>query len=417
MKWSVGFVTLVMAAMLLSIALPGTEVPAQSQQRVRVGMPIPLTGFVAESAQEMVEGFKLYLEQSGQRLGGMAVDLRIEDTEAQPQMALTKMRKLVEQDKVDLVVGYYLAFEGYAVRDYVHKNKVPLFLPVVAADDLTQRKRSPYIVRMIWTSSQPNHPFGDYAYKKLGYRRMVTVGADYAFGWENVGGFQRTFELAGGKIVQKIWAPVGTNDYGPYIAQIRRDADAVYVLLVGSDIPRFFKQYQEFGLKGKIPLIGGNAVTDEDVLRAMGTETEGVLTSHTYAATFSRPENQRFVNAFRTRYKKDPNYPAEAMYTAALWLDRALKIAGSPKDPLRLVGAVKRVDLRDAPRGPLKLDAYNNPIETVLIRKVVKGSKGMQNEVIDTIPNVSQFWTFDPVTYLKGPAYTRTFPPCQYCEK
>src|SRR5215510_8065302 len=94
-------------------------------------------------AQEMVEGFQLYLEESGQKLGGLPIQVVIEDTEAQPQNALTKMRKLVEQDKVNFVVGYLLAFEGYAVRDYVHQKKVPLFLPIVAADDLTQRQRSP----------------------------------------------------------------------------------------------------------------------------------------------------------------------------------------------------------------------------------------------------------------------------------
>ena len=150
----------------------------------------------------------------------MKVKLFVEDTEAKPQNAITKMRKIVENDKVHFVVGYLLAFEGYAVRKYADENKVPLFLPIVAADDLTQRKRSPYIVRMIWTSSQTNHPFGEYAYKKLGYRKMVTVGQDYAFGWESVGGFQRTFEEAGGKVVQKIWVPLNAADHGPYVSQI-----------------------------------------------------------------------------------------------------------------------------------------------------------------------------------------------------
>ncbi len=401
---------------LLVLLVGGGPVVANAQETVVVGLPVPLTGFVAESAREMVEGFQLYLEQSGQKLGGLPVKVIIEDTEAQPQNALTKMRKLVEQDKVNLVVGYLLAFEGYAVRDYVDKNKVPLFLPIVAADDLTQRKRSPYIVRMTWTSSQPNHPLGEYAFKTLKYKRMVTVGQDYAFGWENVGGFHRTFEQAGGKIVQKIWSPIGTTDYAPYIAKIQRDVDAVYALLVGSDIPRFVKQYQEFGLKGKIPLIGGNILTDEDVLSHMGSEADGVITSHTYAATLKRAENQKFVNAFREKYKKDPSYYAEGMYTAALWLDRGIKAAGSAKDPVKLIEAVKKVDVRDAPRGPLKLDQYNNPIETVYIRKVVKGAKGMENEVTSSIPNVSQFWTFNPAEYMKNPPYSRDFPLCTNCK-
>jgi branched-chain amino acid transport system substrate-binding protein len=387
-------------------------------QTLKVGLPVPLTGFVAESARQMVEGFKLYLEQHGNKLGGHPVDLIVEDTEAKPEVALTKMHKLAENDKVNFVVGYLLAFEGYAVRDYVNEHKVPLFLPIVAADDLTQRQRSPYIVRMIWTSSQPNHPFGEYAFKKLGYKKIATVGQDYAFGWESVGGFHRTFEASGGQITQKLWVPLDAGDHGPYVSQIRLDVDAVFALLVGSNIPKFIKTYQDFGLKDKIPLIGADILTDEDVLQHMGDEAKGILTTHTYAATLKRPENEKFVAAYRAKYKADPSYYAEAMYTAALWLDRAIAKSGVTNDPLRLIDAVKAVDLTDAPRGPLKLDSYNNPIETVYIRKVVEKAdgSGLDNEVIDQISNVSQFWNIDPKTYLAGPLYSRDVPACTHCK-
>lgn len=396
----------------LAGALAALSVTAGAQT-VKVGLPVPLTGFVAESARDMVDGFRLYLKQSNNRLGGLTVDLKVEDTEANPQNALTKMRKLVENDKVDLVVGYLLAFEGYAVRDYAHNNKVPLFLPIVAADDLTQRNRSPYIVRMIWTSSQPNHPFGKYAYDKLGYKRIVAVGQDYAFGWENVGGFQTTFEAAGGRIVDKIWVPIDAADYASFVTRISRDVDAVFTLLVGSHIPGFLRTYQDYGLKDKIPILGGNIVTDEDVLGSMGDEALGIISSHTYAASLDRPENVKFVEAFKREFKRDPSYYAEAMYTAALWLDRAIAKAGGAGDAMKLIEAVKAVDLGDAPRGPLRLDAYNNPIETVYIRRVVKKAdgKGMENRVIDKIENVSQFWTFPPEEYLKKPVYSRDFPP------
>jgi branched-chain amino acid transport system substrate-binding protein len=382
-------------------------------QPVKVGLPVPLTGFVAQSARDMVDGFKLYLKQSGNKLGGMDVDLKIEDTEANPQNALTKMRKLVENDKVDLVVGYLLAFEGLAVRDYVDTNKVPLFLPIVAADDLTQRKRSPYIVRMTWTSSQPNHPFGKYAFEKLGYKKIVTVGQDYAFGWENVGGFQTTFEAAGGTIVDKIWVPLDAADYASFVTRIPRDVDAVFALLVGSHIPGFLRTYRDYGLKDRIPIVGANITTDEDVLGSMGDEALDIVSSHTYAASLERPENKSFVDAFKKEYKRDPSYYAEGMYTAALWLDRAIAKAGGANNAMKLIEAVKAVDLHDAPRGPLRLDEYNNPIETVYIRRVVKKSdgSGMENKVIDKIENVSQFWTIPPEEYLKRPPYSRDYPP------
>lgn len=384
-----------------------------SAETVRIGLPVPLTGVVAESARDMVDGFKLYLDQRGNKLGGLDVDLKIEDTEAVPQNALTKMRKLVENDKVHFVVGFLLASEGLAVRDYADANKVPLFLPIVSADDITQRARSPYIVRMIWTSSQVTQPFGKYAFEKLGYKKIVTVGQDYAFGWETVGGFQKTFEEAGGQVIQKIWVPFDASDYASFVTQVSRDADAVFAILVGSHIPGFLRTYQDYGMKDKIPVIGGDILTDEDVLRSMQDEALDIITSHTYAASLDRPENKAFVDAFRAAYDRDPSYYAEALYTAALWLDRALAETGVPTDATKLIEAVKAVKLEDAPRGPLTLDDYNNPVETVYIRNTVEKAdgSGLENQVIDTIPNVSQFWTYGPEGFLKQPVYSREFPP------
>jgi branched-chain amino acid transport system substrate-binding protein len=384
-----------------------------SAESVKIGLPVPLTGVVAESARDMVDGFKLYLSQRGNKLGGLDVALTVEDTEAVPQNALTKARKLVESDKVDFILGFLLASEGLAVRDYVDANKVALFLPIVSADDITQRQRSPYIVRMCWTSSQVTQPFGDYASKKLGYKKIVTVGQDYAFGWESVSGFQKTFEETGGTIVKKIWVPFDASDYGAFITQIPRDVDAVFTILVGSHIPGFLRAYEDYGLKAKIPVIGANIMTDEDVLRSMHDEALGILTSHSYAASMKRPQNVAFVKAFRDAYKRDPSYYAESLYTSAMWLDKALAVTGKPTDALKLIDAVKSTELADAPRGPLKLDAYNNPVETILIRKTVKKAdgSGMENEVIDTIPNVSQFWNYPPAEFLKHPVYSREYPP------
>lgn len=405
---STRFRTLAASAVLLA-ALTGSALA----ETIKVGLPAPLTGFIAESAKDMVDGFKLYLANHGNKLGGLDVNLVVEDTEANPQNALTKMRKLVENDHVNFVVGFLLASEGLAVRDYADKNKVALFLPIVSADDITQRHGSPYIVRMIWTSSQVTQPFGKYAFDKLGYKKVVTVGQDYAFGWETVGGFQKTFEEAGGKVQKKIWVPINASDYGTFVTDIPRDTDAVFAILVGSHIPGFLRTFQDYGLKGQIPIIGGDIVTDEDVLRSMGDEALGILTSHTYAASLKRPENQAFVAAFQKAYGRDPSYYAEALYTSALWLDRALAKTGVPKTPEALIEAVKAVDLKDAPRGPLTLDSYNNPIETVYIRKTVKKAdgKGMENEVIAQIPNVSQFWTYDPKIFLQQPVYSRDYPP------
>ncbi|WP_417586665.1 ABC transporter substrate-binding protein [Pararhodobacter oceanensis] len=402
-------------SMIAALLMGATVVNDAEAETVRIGFPVPLTGVVAESARDMVNGFQLYLDQHDGMLGGLEVELFIEDTEAIPQNALTKARKLVESDNVDFIVGFFLASEGLAVRDYAEENEIPLFLPIVSADDITQRMRSPYIVRMIWTSSQVMHPFGEYAYNELGYERIAVVGVDYAFGWETVGGFQTTFEEAGGEIVSKIWLPFDTSDYGSFAAQIPRDVDAVFSVLVGAHIPGFLRAYQDYGLQGSIPLIGANVLTDEDVLRSMGDEALGVVTAHSYTASLERPQNIAFVEAFNEEYGHNPSYYAEATYTAAMWIDRALAETGMPTDPLALVEAVRAVELLDAPRGPLRLDEYGNPIETIYIRETVvaEDGEGMENQVLHSIPEVSQFWTYSPEEFLSQPVYSRNYPPLQ----
>jgi len=160
-------------------------------------------------------------------------------------MALTKTRKLVEKDEVHVLAGGLLAPTGYALAPYVDAQRVPTVIPLIAADDLTQRKPARWMIRTGWTSSQAAHPFGEYAAKVLGYKKIAAIAMDYAFGWEMVGGFQKTFEDNGSQIVQKIWTPMNVTDYGPYLGQLRKDVDAVFALHVGRLALQFVKQYHQ----------------------------------------------------------------------------------------------------------------------------------------------------------------------------
>src|ERR687892_89278 len=251
---------------------------------IRIGFLAPVTGGGAAVGKDMTNGFSMYLEEIGQQMAGRKVEVIVEDTQGQPDLALTKLRKLVESDKVHVVAGVFLASEGYALAPKIDEYKIPTLFPVVSADDLSQRKPAKWLVRTGWTSSQPNQPFGEYVAKTLGYKRVVTIAMDYAFGWEQVGGFQKTFEEAGGQVVQKLWPPLGTADFGPYLAQLRRDVDAVYGQFSGADALRFTKQYADSGLKGRLPLVGGGTLTDEHVLRTMGDEAVGIVSGLHYSA-------------------------------------------------------------------------------------------------------------------------------------
>jgi branched-chain amino acid transport system substrate-binding protein len=401
-RWrSVFVVVLLAAAGKLIVAQP----PAPP---IRIGFIAPLSGPNAQNGRDILNGFLLYLEEIGYRAGGRQIDVIVEDDEAIPAVGLTKTRKLVERDKVHLMAGALLSSTGYALAPYIDAMQIPMVYPVVSADDLTQRRRSRWIVRTGYSGSQPNHAFGEYAYHTLKLKNVATIALDYAFGWESVGGFQRTFEAEGGTVVQKIWCPVFVHDFAPYLAQLSRDVDAVYALFLGRSALQFMRQYQEFGLKERVRLIGAGTTTDEHVLPSMGDEALGVVTALHYTAALDTPANRAFVAAYRARYRRVPSYYSESMYTGAKWLVKAAEaVHGNVEDSAAFVDAFRHVTLTDAPRGPVELDDYGNPIENVYIRKVERVNGQLQNTVIETLPRVSQFWKYNPADYLKQPLYSR----------
>ncbi len=385
---------------------------AQAKGPIKIGFIAPFSGAMSATGKDMLNGAQLYLEEIGYTAAGRKIELISEDDEAVPATGLTKTRKLVEKDGVHIMSGGLMASTGYALAPYIDSKEIPMVYPLMAPDDLTQRQRAKWVVRTGWNSSLPNHPFGEYAYQVLKHRKVSVMALDYAFGWENVGGFQKTFEEAGGKIIQKIWIPLTVTDFSPYLAQISKDADAMYVVFLARSSLQFTKQYVEFGLKAKIPILGGGTTTDEHVLPSMGDEALGIITALHYSEALDNPANKKFVKAFREKAKKAASYYSENCYTGTRWIIEAIKaINGDVENRPKFLEALKKVELKDVPRGPLKLDDYGNPIENVYIRKVERVRGELQNTVIHTYPNVSQFWKYKPEEFLKQPVYSREFPP------
>lgn len=383
---------------------------------IKIGFLAPLTGAAAAVGKDMVNGLNMYLEEVGQQMAGRRVELIVEDTQGKPEVALTKLRKLVESDRVQVLAGGLFAHVGYALASRVDEYRVPMLYPVMAGDDLTQRKPARWVVRNGWTSSQPSHPFGEWVYRTLGYKKVAVIAIDYAFGWEVVGGFQKTFEEAGGQIIQKLWPPLGTADFAPYLSQIRRDADAVFALMVAASALRFPRQYQEAGLKDRLPLLGGGTTFDEFVLPSLGDEAIGGISPLIYSAALDTPVNRRFVREYRAKYGKVPSYYSETCYTTGRWIKEAAEaIGGKVEDRDRFLVALRKVEIPDAPRGAIKLDAHGNPIQDIYVRKVEKQEGELWNTVIHTVPAVSQFWKYPPEEFLKQPVYSRDYPPCKHC--
>jgi branched-chain amino acid transport system substrate-binding protein len=411
MKKVLVLVFFVMAMASLIAFNPSTSL-AQAKGPIKIGFISPLSGGMAANGKDMLAGIQLALEEIGYQAAGRKIELIVEDDEAVPATGLTKTRKLVEKDGVHVMTGGLMASTGYALAPYIDSKEIPMTYPIMAPDDLTQRQRAKWIVRTGWNSSQPNHPLGEYAYQVLKLRKVVIIGLDYAFGWECSGGFQKTFEEAGGKIVQKIWTPLTVQDFSPYLAQISKEADGVYAMFTGRTTLQFTKQYQEFGIKGKITLIGGGTTTDEHALPSMGDEAIGIITTLHYSEALDNPANKKFVKAYREKAKKAASYYSEGTYTGAKWIVEAIKaVKGDVENRPKFMEALRKAEIKDVPRGPLKLDSYGNPIQNVYIRKVERVGGELQNTVIQTYPNVSQFWKYNPEEFLKQPVYSREFPP------
>ena len=410
---------LVSVAVLLAFVAPmmaPAGLPAQSAP-IKIGFLAPLTGPFAQIGKDMVNGNQLYLNEIGGQVGGRKIEVIVEDDEGNPATALNKSRKLVDQDKVAILTGGMLANVGYALQPFIDGQKIPATFPVIAADDLTQRKPAKWIVRTGWATSQPMHPFGEWALKNTKYRKVAAIGMDYAFGYEIIGGFQQVFEEGGGQIIQRIWAPLNTNDFAPFLSQIRRDADAVLALFTGRLALQFLKQYQEAGLKDKLPLLGGGTLTDETVLPQMGDEALGVITALHYSQALDNATNQKFNKAFEASAGKIASYYSEATYTNARWIAEAIKaVNGKVEDRDAFLSALRKVDLKETARGPLKVDDFGNPIQNVYIRKVERVGGKLQNTVIATYSGVTQFWKYKPDEYMKRPLYSRDYPPCKYCQ-
>jgi branched-chain amino acid transport system substrate-binding protein len=403
---------------LLALASAGTSpAPADAQGGpIKIGLLVPLTGAASALGKDMLNGTELYLDEINRQVAGRKIELIVEDTEGVTATALTKARKLVDQDHVAILTGGLLASTGYAIHPFADAAKIPTTYPVMSSDDLTQRKPARWVVRTGWNSSQSTQAFGEWIAKNLKYKKIATVGFDYAFGWESVGGFQRTFEENGGQIVQKIWTPLNTTDFSPFIAQIKGDVDAVFTVFFGRGSLQFVRQYADAGLKAKIPLLGNGTVTDESVLPQMGDEALGVYTPLHYSAALDNPANKKFVKVFEAKAGKVPSYYAETCYTNARWIVEAIKaINGKVEDREAFLAALRKVELKDFPRGPVVIDKWGNPIQNVYIRKVERVGGQLQNTVVFTYPAVSQFWKYNPEEFLKMPLYTRDYPPCKYC--
>jgi branched-chain amino acid transport system substrate-binding protein len=392
-----------------ALAAATLPLPAFAQAKpVRIGLLTVKTGPLAQGGLQMEQGIIRFLKDRNYTLAGRKAELVVGDTGGNPAGTKTKTQELVERDNVDLIVGPLAAFELLAITDYTAQAKMPV-LSLAAAEDMTQRRPNPYFVRASATSAQSLHPLADYAAKELKYKRVITISEDFAFGYEQMGGFQRVFEDVGGRVVKKLWPPIVTPDYTPYLAQIS-GVDAVVSGFAGSNPLRFMKQYHDQGLK--LPVLGGSVACDDALLKSFGDEAIGLISCSAYSSDLDTPSNKRLIEGMVKDYGNIPGIYAAGLYINGMVAEAGLeKTGGKTDDREAFIKALRAVSLTDTPRGPFHFDHLGNVVGSFYIRRCEKKDGKLVNTTIKTYPNVSQFWTYDEKWFLSQPVYSRDYPP------
>jgi branched-chain amino acid transport system substrate-binding protein len=397
------------ASLVLAIAM---SAPAAAQEEIRIGFLAPLTGGLAKSGQDTVRGHELFWEQNGNKIGSRPVRVIVADTACNPDNALNHARRLVHSEKVHLLVGPLCGHEGPAVAQVSRETGIPVLVPIAGADEITQWKRVPTVIRTGAASSQTGHPFGDWLFREAGCKNVTSIGNDYTFGHENIGGALATFKQAGGKVAKTFWSPLGTTDYGPILAGIPAGTDCVITTVVGTDRLRLLEQWYDFGYDRKYKIHGLYWMMS-DVLPEASDRAVGLIGgSLIWADGLDTPEAKAFIDAYARKYKQIPSWFAEANYATGVWTKAAVEaINGRIEDKAAFLEAIRKTKIR-APRGPLALDRYDNPIQNVYIQKVVKVKHPVLGDVKVSVPvktyeAVSQFWSWKPEEVLARGPYTR----------
>jgi branched-chain amino acid transport system substrate-binding protein len=381
----------------------------------KIGLLTVKTGPLAQGGIQMEQGITTFLKEKGHTLAGRKIEFISADTGGNPAGAKTKAQELIERDKVSVILGPLAAFELLAIIDYIRDRQMPL-ISVAAAEDATQRKANPFVMRTSGSSGQCSHVMADFAVRDLGYKRAATISDDFAYGHEQMSAFQRVFEEGGGKVVRKLWPPLVTPDYTPYIAQIH-DVDCVFNGFAGSTPVKFMRAYADLDMKAKAPLLAGLTAMDDPLLRSLGDEAVGVISSAVYLPELDTPTNKRFLAAMQKDYGVLPGLYSSSMYVAGQCIESALlSLDGAADDRRAFAEGLHAVNLADTPRGPVQFDRLGNVISDVFIRKCERINGQLVNTVIKRYPKVSQFWTYDERAFLAAPVYSRDYPPAKNLE-
>ncbi len=387
-------------------------------QPVKIGLLATLDGPFAAGGADGMRGAELAIKERGGVVAGRKIEVIKASSDAKPDVAVNATRKLVEQDKVDIMVGPLSGGEGIAVKDYSKTQPNVTFINgASAAQATTLQTPSPNFFRFNTEGAQWMVGLGQAALDK-GYKRVMVIAEDYAFPYSQVQGFMTEFCAKGGKVPVKAWVPLGGKDYSSVIARIPKDVDALLVVLGGADAVNFLTQYENAG--GDKPMLGGSITVSQDVLNYRGKRRDslvGTMSAGPTADAFTGAEWRAFVDAYRKNYPVSAGgYPSPSLFAYVYYVNMKAALDGLAAVNGDLSGGQAR--FRDAlktmvlktPTGDVRLDDNRQAIGTTFVTEVVKDPQGnLFNKVLRKVDNVDQLLGLKKEQFQIG---TRDVPNC-----
>jgi len=366
----------------------GLAMPAQAQTKdpLKIGVLMPTTGVFAVLGNEQIKGMRYAVFEAGGEVAGRKIELIIEDDQGAPATGLTKARKLVTSDNVDVTAGIVSSAVALAVTPYFNSVKMPLVISNATTDELSGAKCSPFVFRTSYSSSQMSEPIGDYIGKK-GIKNLYLMASDYVAPREHIAAARRTYLKHGGKIAGEAYPPFAkTQDYGPYIAQARAaNADALLPIFYGAEAILFMKQYASYGLQKSLPIYASSGLVNAVLLGALGDAALGIDSPNNYVAELDTPENKAFVEGWRKQNNgADPEDFGVTGYDSIRFILEAVKaLNGNTKDRDAFANAIANVKY-NSPRGPISMGKTNTVLQNIYIVRTVKKGDKVGYDIVDT---------------------------------
>ena len=338
---------------------------------------LPYTGTYAQLGTAITNGFKLAVAEWGGKLAGRELEYFSVDDESEPAKAPENANKLVQRDKIDVLVGTVHSGVQMGIVKVAKETNTLLIIPNAGLDAATGALCAPNIFRTSFSNWQPSYPMGKVLADR-GINNVVTLAWKYGAGEEAVAGFNEGFIKAGGKSVRGLWIPFPNVEFQALLTEIASiKPDAVFVFFAGAGAAKFIKDYSAAGLRRQIPLFGSGFLTD-GVLDAVDKAAEGLETTLHYADGLNTKRDREFRAGYTKAYKSEPDVYAVQGYDAGLLLNSGLDaVKGDISKKKGMIAAMEKAKI-DSPRGAWTISKAHNPIQDIYLRKVV----GRENKMV-----------------------------------